>query len=292
MARPTNQSTNWDFRVVPTRLHLPDGTPSSVHANLRTDTNQVIGVVSEKGYGLIQNADFITMVRGMLDALGLTGYTEDIMTTQNGARLYSTYTFNNRVKSLNKVGDQVGLRLRFANSFDGTVAAMGEVMGLVLRCLNGMMLEKGEFALQKRHNPNINLDFVKDVVANAVNGFDASLALFDRLADTSISDENGISILSHIPVSEKVREGVKDIWIRPSFIDSRARNLYSLYDAATEYLRDAETTRFEHANKTNRVILRHLVRALDSVTLGEMLKPVIEIVEVKEILEIPAVIPA
>jgi hypothetical protein len=276
MARPANQSSDWDFNVQPMRLLMPDGSPSNVFANVRTDKNQSIGVISEKGYGLIQNADFISTVRAALDALGLTGYSEDIITTQNGARLYATYTFNNRVRSISNVGDNVGLRLRFANSFDGSLAAIGELMALVLRCLNGMTMEKGEFSLARRHNANINLDFVKEVIGKAVNSFDASLALFDRMANVKVSDEQGITMLKHIPLSEKTREEIQALWVNPNFAQGRERTLYALYDAATEYLRNVESSRFEYSAKTGRVIVRHLAKALDPEHFAAMVMPIVD----------------
>lgn len=276
MARPANQSNNWDFKVAPVRLHMPDGAPSNVWANVRTDTNQSIGVISEKGYGLIQNADFISTVRVALDSLGLTGYNEQIITTNGGARLYADYTFNNRVKTINKVGDSVGLRLRFANSFDGSLAAIGELMALVLRCLNGMTMEKGEFSLAKRHHANINLDFVKEVIGKAVNNFDASLALFEHMAGVAVSDEQGITMLKHLALSDKTREGIQNIWLNPSFAQGRERTLYALYDAATEYLRNVQSDRFEYAAKTGRVLVRGLARALNPDDFKAMVMPIIE----------------
>lgn len=273
MPRKASQSDTWNFVVSPTRLHLPGGKPTSVFANIRTDTDQVVGVVSEKGYGLIQNWDFISTVRGSLEGLGLTDYQENILTTNEGRRLYATYSFDNRVKTLHRVGDQVGLVLRFATSFDGSLAAIGELRAKILRCLNGVTLEEGQFRLQRRHSPKINLQFVQEVTAKAVNDFDRALAVFDNLAQVSISDEQGINILKRISISEAVREKIKAIWITPSFAETKPRSLYTLYDAATEYLRDVETTRFEHATKLNRIVLRAIVKGLDPVVLTELVKP-------------------
>jgi hypothetical protein len=273
MPRLANQSPNWNFLVAPTRMHLPNGSPTNVFANVRTDTQQVVGVVSEKGYGLIQNVDFVTTIRAGLETLGLTDYKESIITANDGRRLYATYDFNNRVKTLHKVGDQVGLVLRFANSFDGSLAALGELRGKILRCLNGMVMEKGEFSLQKRHNPQINLGFVAEVTAKAVNDFDRSLAVFDDLAGVPISDEQGLHFISHMPFAGAVQRKIAALWITPSFAESKARTLYALYDAVTEHLRDLESTRFEQAAKLNRVALRSIVAALDPNVFAEWVRP-------------------
>jgi hypothetical protein len=290
MAKPANQDTNWDFTVIQTQLRLPgangiEGMPAKVWANVRTDTNAVVGVVSEKGYGLIQNADFLNTVESGLNSLGLTGFARSVIVSDFGRKLYATYTFNNRVKAMSKVGDKVGLVLRFANSFDSSIAARGELMALVLRCLNGAMTQDGEFSLYQRHTTKINLDFVAKVIGGAVNSFDESIAMFDRLAAVPVSDEQGLNILANIGLSGRVGEAIGQIWTRPSFAESRARTLYALYDAATEYLRDIEQARFEYAQKVNRTILRRLVGGLDAVTLAQLsAKPVID-VESTQIIE-------
>lgn len=282
MPKKADQSSNWNFQVAPVRLSLPDGAPTSVWANVRNDERTVVGVVSEKGYGLIQNWDFVSTVRDALNGLGLTDYQEDILVANGGCRLYATYRFNNRIKTIHKVGDTVGLLLRFANSFDGSLAAKGELMALQLKCLNGMVMEKGEFALQKRHNPQINLGFVQDVTAKAVNDFDRALAVFDALAGIPVSDEQGVNILKHLPISKAVRERIQAIWITPSFAVSRGRSLYWLYDSCTEHYTKLEATRFEQASKLNRMTLRKIVSALDPVEFAAMIKPPIDVEAVVE----------
>ena len=59
----------------------------------------------------------------------------DPVVTNDGRKLYATYHFDNRIRLLHKVGDQVGLVLRFANSFDGTLSALGELRAKLLRLL-------------------------------------------------------------------------------------------------------------------------------------------------------------
>jgi len=270
MPRKANQSNEWDFKVVPVRLHLPDGRPSNMIVNAREDTGWVFGQRSEKGYGLIQNADFVSTIRNALTGLGMTDYNESILITGNGARIYATYEFDQRIKTVNKVGDKVGLVLRFADSKDGTLSAMGELMAKILRCLNGCATEKGEFSLYQRHNANINLEFVKTVIANAVENFDAALHMFDRLSEVAVSDEQGVNLIKRLPLSEKARDSIQTIWINPNFAVSRARTLFALYDAATEYLRDISKDRFEHAAKANRQILHRIVSGLDPAKLAEL----------------------
>lgn len=286
MPRVAIQDNNWNFVVQPVQLNMPNGRPSGVWANVRTDTDAVIGVVSEDRYGLIQNQDFIGTIRGALDNLGLTGYQESIICTRGGERLYATYSFDKRIKTIHKVGDEVGLVLRFANSFDCGIAALGELLAKILRCTNGMVLEQGQFRLQKRHTTKINLDFLKQVIAAAVNDFDRALQVFEHLAGVRISDEQGINILKHIAMSKAMRQKIQNIWINPNFVESRKRNLYTLYDAATEHFRDLEATRFEQSARMNRIVLSGIVQGLVPDKLAELVKPVVEPDDDTQVIEV------
>lgn len=273
MPRKANQSEDWNFSVTTQQLALTNGRKLKAWALIRTDTEEYLGPCSEKGYGILQNWDYISTIRTCLDSLGLTGFAENIITVNDGRRLYASYSFDNRVKTLHKVGDEVGLVLRFTNSFDTSLAARGEVAAKILRCLNGATTPEGEFSLQQRHNSKINPEFAKKVIAEAVHNFDRSIAVFDALGGVAISDEQGVNILARAPISQVVREKIQSLWINPNFKESRKRTLYSLYDAATEHLRDLSSSRFEQSQKLNRQLLRHVMAGLDPVELAKLVIP-------------------
>lgn len=267
------------------------GKPLKAWGLIRADTQEYLGPCSEKGYGILQNWDYISTVRTALQSLGLDDFQENILTVNEGRRLYATYSFDNRIKTLHKVGDQVGLVLRFTNSFDTSLAARGEVQAKILRCLNGATTPEGEFSLQQRHNSKINPEFAKKVIAEAVNNFDRSIAVFDALGGVPISDEHGVNILARAPISQVIREKIQAIWINPNFKESKARNLYTLYDAATEHLRDVAKDRYQLSQNVNRIILRHLLKGLDPEGLKSLIIPVPKEVVVAEVQPIVAATP-
>jgi hypothetical protein len=279
MAKEARQSNVWDFVVETHQLPMPaafGGGGSGVFVNIRKDSGQVVGSVSEKGYGLIQNGDFIGTIRAALDTLGLTGYKESIVTTGVGEKLYAKYFFDNRIKALHKVGDTVGMVLDFATSFDGTIAASGELSAQALKCLNGMRLDKTMFSLYKRHTPQINLGFVSEVVGKSVAQFDKALELYEALGGVAINDGQGVIMLQHMGLSGAARDKITNLWLAPNYESSKQRNLYGLYEAITEYLRDVELTRFEQASKLNRICLKTLVSALSPEKFRELILPPID----------------
>lgn len=296
MPRKAEQSTTWDFKVSPQRLYLPPalgGGPSNVWGNVREDTGQVVGVVSEKGYGLVQNSDFVKTIREALDGLGLTGYTEHLLSAGAvGERFYASFRFSNRVRTIHNVGDQVGMVLRFANSFDGSLAAIAELRAEILRCKNGMTMEKGKFALQRRHTAKISLDFVQEVITAAVNDFDESLQVFGHLGGVNITEEQGMNVIKRLPgFAPRVQEKVAALWLRPNHAQGRERTLYAVYDAVTEHLRDLEATRFEQAAKLNRQALRALVSGLDPDKLAVLVSALPE-EQAAEVVEVEAEVSA
>lgn len=267
------QDNNWNFVVAPQRLFLEDKTPTRCFANVRLDTREVLGQVSENGYGLVQNFDFISTIRKSLDGLGLVDYKEDILSIAGGKRLMANYDFNNRIKTINKVGDKVGLMLRFFTGFDAKTSATGELFLKELKCLNGMVVPESRFQLQKRHDATFNLDFVKQVTESAVKDFDKGLQIFEKLADISITDEQGANLLGRIGISDAVLKKMRTLWISPNFATSRNRTLYALYDAVSETCRDIESTRVELATRINRMSLHKIASALDPDSFAELVKP-------------------
>ena len=50
-----SKNENWDFEVVSERLNRADGSPAPMFANVRTDTNEILGYGTER-YGIVQNS--------------------------------------------------------------------------------------------------------------------------------------------------------------------------------------------------------------------------------------------
>ena len=68
-------------------------------------------------------------------------------------------------------------------------------------------------------------------------------------------------------LSNSLRQDITKIWVNPTYKEDEARNLYTLYNAATQHLSSGknpnavQNERFEYAEKVNESILRKLTRA-------------------------------
>ena len=87
--------------------------------------------------------------------------------------------------------------------------------------------------------------------------------MYGRLAQTGLTQEQGITILKNLAsakvFSEKVRESVARIWNDPTHEEDKDRNLYNLNNAVTQHLtHEVADERFEYANRVTTNVLKKL----------------------------------
>ena len=106
-----------------------------------------------------------------------------------------------------------------------------------------------------------------------------SLNVYGRLAQTNLTQEQGITILKNLATakvfSEKVRESVARIWNDPTHEEDKDRNLYNLNNAVTQHLtHEVADERFEYANRvTSNVLKRFDMAARNSKRLEKLWTP-------------------
>jgi len=265
MARPTIQSTDWDFTVKQVDLLTPDGRKSGFFGNMREDNGEVLGVTTEQ-YGILQNREIYSRAVEVLERKGLTGYTTKSLVTGGGSKFFTEFEFRNK-NIANAVGDTFGYVLRLQNSFDRTLRASFELGLLRLTCLNGAATLEREFGDNKKHSLKVSVDFLDDAVDRAFAAGEGALKVYDRLAAKAITDAQGTLILKNLVgkgiLSGKLRESMETLWLAPSRKEDKARNVYNLYNAVTEHLTHAvKSDRFEYANNTSSNVLFTLDNAV------------------------------
>ena len=171
MARTTRPTTeDYDFPVELQKLYTRDQKPAGFWGTRRTDTGQVLGVTSDK-YGLLLNTDLIKTVDEVLTDKGLD-YERSITVARDGATMYGRYEFPNEVRKVQKVGDEMGMRITIRNSYDRTSFAGLELGMLRLVCTNGMKVMKRAFGFNQKHSRKLSLDGVSDAIERAIKAFD------------------------------------------------------------------------------------------------------------------------
>ena len=252
------------------------GNHSGWYGNVRTDTNQVLGICTEQ-YGKVQNSDLIGAIEEAFTNVNMTDYEKAIYSVRDGARVYARYDFLNKTKAT-QVGDEVGLRLTANNSFDRSCRISFSLGMVRLVCANGMVTMEDEYSMTKKHTQQVSVDFIEDAIQNAVQAFDDGkpLQVYDRLAAKDITQAQGVRILGGLEkknlLSTRLREGVESLWIAPTHEEDKERNLYNLLNAVTQHLtREVEDERFEYSDGINRKVLRTLDKAARQSTQFDLL---------------------
>ena len=268
MARTTRPTTEeYDFPVEMQKLYTRDQKPAGFWGTRRTDTGQVLGVTSDK-YGLLLNTDLVKTVDEVLTDKGLE-YERQITVARDGATMYGRYEFPNELRKIQKVGDEMGMRITIRNSYDRTSFAGLELGMLRLVCTNGMKAMRRAFGFNQKHSRKLSLDGVSDAIERAIQAFDTVGGDFTKLSEVKIDDTIGDYVLKNLTsdkvLSEKLREEIVKVWLTPPFPEDKNRNLYNLYNAVTYHLtHKVEPTRFEYADKVNANVLNRFVKAANN----------------------------
>ena len=69
------------------------GNHSGWYGNVRTDTNQVLGICTEQ-YGKVQNSDLIGAIEEAFENVNMTDYEKAIYSVRDGARVYARVLMN------------------------------------------------------------------------------------------------------------------------------------------------------------------------------------------------------
>jgi hypothetical protein len=268
------KNSNWDFNVASEQLLRQDGSKTPIFANVRTDTNEILGTSTER-YGVVQNEDLTGRAESAFAARGIK-YDRNIYATDNGAKMRAVYDLTGdqfRTK-VPKVGDIMGYRLTVQNSFDRTLRVSFALGLMRLVCTNGMQTMQKDVDMVSKHSTKLDLDsLITDAALDKALGFlSKSGDVFGQLASTPLDDELGLNVLANLTkkkvMSEKVRERVAGIWSNRSDqlrSDNHDANLYNLYNAVTQHLTDeVEETRFEYANRMSNQVLKAFERSVGS----------------------------
>jgi hypothetical protein len=276
MPKQATQSDKYQFTVTQQAL-IHNNKPTGFFGNFREDTGACLGVTSEQ-YGIVQNSALLDAARQALASRGLSGYEESIIVTGNGERFYADFTFKNK-QLASGVGDVFGYKLTLKNSFDRSLRAAFALGFLRLICTNGMATLEKEFAITRKHSSSISVDFLGKAIDMALTKGQSALAIYDKMAQIALSDEQGQNVLKQLEaaatLSGTLRAAIETLWLAPRRTEDKGRNLYNLYNAVTEHLREVRNERYEYADKVNNQVLVRLVNAArNPATLGKLILPV------------------
>ena len=274
--------TGYDFTVKQVAVpHPVKGGKSGYFMNIREDNDDILGWTTER-YGLVQHQDILGRADEAFENRGID-VTRKVIVTEGGAKMRAQYDLQGDLfkADVPKVGDTMAYRLTAQNSFDRSLR-ISFALGLVrLVCTNGMTTTEKEVEMVKKHSTNINIGDIitEDALDSALRKLKDSLSTYGRLAQTELTQEQGLVILQNLSnakvFSEKVREAIGKIWNEPTHEEDKERNLYNLNNAVTQHLtHEVADERFEYANRvTANVLKRFDLAARTSTRLNKLWTP-------------------
>ena len=272
----------YDFTVKQVEVpHPTKGGKSGYFMNVREDNDDILGWTTER-YGIVQHRDILGKSDEAFERRGIE-VERKVIVTEGGAKMRAQYDLKGDLfqADIPKVGDTDAYRLTAQNSFDRSLR-ISYALGLVrLVCTNGMTTTEKEVEMVKKHSTNVNIGDIitEDALDSALARLKNGLNVYSRLADVSLEQEQGLTILQNLAngkvISEKLRESIAKIWNDPTHDEDKGRNLYNLNNAITQHLtHDVADTRFEYANRvTNNVLKRFDLASRNSKRLEKLWTP-------------------
>lgn len=255
------ESPNFGYTVEPTRLHDHEGNATVFLGNRREDTKQVLGVCTKR-YGIVQNADLINSAESLFERQSMGEWNRKTVVTHGGSRMFAVYDFtDHKVTVGNK--DDLFLRLKVNNSFDGSQNASFTVGLFRLVCSNGLAMPVNTISLAKKHTTSLDPEFMAKGITRALNAFKESVPFLNRMTEVAVSRQQGITALENLvkrgELSERMSKQIAAKWEAPTYEQDAPRTAWSLYNAATEYLtHEVAPKRFELAEKVTASFVRSL----------------------------------
>lgn len=179
--------SNLNFKVEPQDIVVNGQKVPGYIANVRSDTNEVLGIVGKK-YEIIQSEDAFSFIDGMVD--------EGMRFTSAGVTRDSKKVWIlGELQDVSILGDDVTPYLYFENSFDGSGSIQLNVVMLRQWCANGMtyLMKDNRFSWSIRHTKAVmnRLELAHRNILNAnqyIEGFTEQMELLQQRALPSFAD--------------------------------------------------------------------------------------------------------
>ena len=217
-------------------------------AIIRTDTNQILGVVG-RDYRLIPHTEIVHEVESRLKQIGDYSLHRETI-TRNGSHLFIEYSFA-EIKHEVQVGDICSMKIILVNSLDG-FTRFGFYLGAIrLVCSNGMKVLSRLMTFCKKHTDGIDIDGLLQTTANMQHTFKTKMENFRLLATTQIGDfdKRLLKIEENRVIPLRLTRAIKDEG------QGQTRTDWDLYNRYTERLTHRFTGSYDRLNQIHDHIL-------------------------------------
>lgn len=255
-----DQTSKFDYKVEQTPL-FANGKQTRFRGNVRTDTGECLGVVTEQ-YSVMQNEDLFGSVEELIKSRALGVFKRREIVTGGGSRVRGIYTFSEQGIKVQK--DDILFQLTIQNSFDGSLRVAFKAGLFRLVCSNGATSPVGGLVnLTKKHTDALSLDFAGEALDACLANFHRSADRLDAMARRNISQADGRKLLNGLvkakAISERQSNEVEQVWNSPTYREDEARTVYNLWNAVTQTTTRVAGNRFELADRIETEVTNRLV---------------------------------
>lgn len=262
MKREEVDLIQWDSPVHVEKLFTRSGVESNLFAVVATDPMTAkqyhVGQYA-KGDSLLANRDCALATESALERLGWT-YTRKISVVRGGSGFTITYTITNFPMTIGH--SQAMPQIRIKNSYDGKWKFEGELLMMILVCLNGMMGLAPVKNLSEKHSSKLNLSDLTGKLESLFSEGRAGAADFEKLENFGIKDDvaalnlfGNVAAVSKGGISKRLAGEMLSSYLNPDAPEmTLAPTLWRAYMAATRTLRDLETVRPTAAASANEAL--------------------------------------
>lgn len=259
----SDQTSKFDYKVEQTPL-FAHGKQTRFRGNVRTDTGECLGVVTEQ-YSVMQNEDLFGSVEELIKSRNLGVFKRKEIITGGGSRVRGVYTFSERGIKVQK--DDILFQLTVQNSFDGSLRVAFKAGLYRLVCSNGATSPVGGLVnLTKKHTDALSLDFAGEALDACVHNFGLAGERLEVMARKRITQVEGRKLLNGLvkakAISERQSNEVEQVWNNPSYEADAERSVYNLWNAVTQTTTHRIAgNRFELADRIETEVTNRLVNA-------------------------------
>lgn len=145
----------YDFPIKIAQIKADDVLIPSRYAVIRTDTNEPLGIISNK-YQLVPHKLVIDSFRQALIRTKMD-FEENILLSPSGAYLNAKYNFPDITDEIAK-GDYISMQILLENSYDTTTSIKFILGALRLVCTNGLIFAERFTYYSQRHTQQLLVD--------------------------------------------------------------------------------------------------------------------------------------
>lgn len=212
-------------------------------ANVRSDTNEVLGVVRNR-YKIVQNTEAFDFVDGIVANKHLECRYETAGSLFNGRRIFLLVKLPNK----DLLGDLVENYLFFTNSHDGSSALTAGITNVRVVCNNTLQiaLEGASRIWRCRHTTNIEgkKQQAKEALGMAVKYMEGMEKTAWQMASKKINEERFLRLLSHkldsMRYNEKAKEATMErivtIYSEKDDLQNFKGTAWGMYNATADFV--------------------------------------------------------